>query len=497
MSTNLLPAALYNQAQAKELDRRAIAAGTAGAALMEQAGLAAFNLLRESWPNARRLLVVCGGGNNGGDGYVLARLALEAGMQVFMLAAKPVNSLVGDAKKAADQVLNNPACEWLEEDDFPPLDVIVDGLLGIGISGRVRDSAAELIDKINRCDAPVLALDLPSGLNGDTGIVAGVAVKASITITFIGVKRGLLTGQGPAVTGRLFFDDLDVADAIFESLPSLVQRVDKRELLETLPARRADAHKGTFGHVLLIGGDHGYGGAIIMAAQAAIRCGAGLVTVATRNEHTLALLSRQPEVMVRGIDDVADVAPLIDRASVIVIGPGLGQSAWGYNLLAQVMAADKPQLWDADALNLLAKKPQSSPNRQRVITPHPGEAARLLDCMAAEVQSDRFHSVAQLQQKYGGTVLLKGAGTLVTQGDERLALVAAGNAGMASAGMGDVLSGIVGGLMAQGLSGFDAARLGALLHAMAADCIAEERGQRGMVATDLISYLPLLMNRLV
>lgn len=500
MDARHLPARLFSQQQARELDRLAIEGGLPEAELMRRAGQAAFELIGERWPEAKRLLVVCGGGNNGGDGYVVARLALEAGKVVYLLPTKPAAELKGAARSMAEEVLGSAGLHLLEASDdleLPPVDLIVDGLLGIGISGEVRAASARLIEKINRHAAPVLALDLPSGLNGDTGAVAGAAVKACATLTFIGVKKGLLTGQGPALAGELLLDELGLPASLLESLEPAAKRVTQQELRAALPHRSPSAHKGQFGHLLLIGGDNGMGGAIIMAAQAALRCGAGRVSVATRSAHVTPLLCRQPEVMVHALESADELPPLLEAATTLVIGPGLGRGDWGRELLAQLLACDKPQLLDADALNLLAKSDDIPAHEQRVITPHPGEAARLLGSSVAAVERDRFASVASLERLVGGVALLKGAGSLIAAHGQPTQLVAAGSPGMASGGMGDVLSGIIGALMAQRLSPFDATRLGALLHALAADRVATRQGERGLLASDLLAELPPLINGLV
>lgn len=495
MSTKLLPAALFNQAQAYELDRLAIAQWAPGADLMERAGQAAFSLLREFWPEARRVAVVCGGGNNGGDGYVVARLALDAGLTVYLYQSR--SSLTSTAQEQANKVLNRKELKHFEPNDFPPVDVVVDALLGIGIKGEVRKTAADAIEAINQQKAPVLALDLPSGLNGDTGIPASKAVKAALTITFIAVKQGLLTGEGPAYTGQLYYDDLQLPSSLFDSQEVQVARVLKGEIKQLLPKRLPTAHKGHFGHLLVVGGDVGYGGAIMMAAQAALRTGSGLVTVATREQHLMPLLARQPEVMARAVEQTDDLLPLLEKADAVVIGPGLGQTEWASQLLQKVLATALPLLLDADALNLLAKRPSIVPRNNWVLTPHPAEAARLLDSTTIDIQHDRFQSVRELQLHYGGTALLKGAGTLVAGSHPQTALINAGNAGMATGGMGDILSGMIGSLLAQGLRGYDAARLGALAHALAGDEVARQQGQAGMVATDLLAVLPRVINGIV
>ena len=489
-----LPVVVHTAAQTRLLDSTAINEfGIPGATLMGRAGEAAFALLRRRWPESRQIAVVCGGGNNGGDGFVVALAAKAAGLSPILYVRVPLEKLSGDAAHYARQA-RDADIDWQPVEDALPdiggADVIVDALLGTGLSGPVRDDYRALIDAMNAAPGPVLAIDVPSGLNADTGMPEGDVVRAAATATFIGVKQGLLTGHGPAVTGELVFDDLGVPDEVFAAVPFSARRVTATDVAALLPARRRDAHKGMYGHVLLIGGDHGYAGAVCMAAQAAIRCGAGLVSVATRSDHAALVTARQPEVMARGVESVEQLLPLLDRATVIVIGPGLGRGAWGQALLARALASSLPTVIDADGLNLLAESGVKDASGELLLTPHPGEAARLLNTDTAAIQQDRFASVRALQAKWQATVLLKGAGTLVASGEQHsLALVDAGNPGMASGGMGDVLSGVIGSLLAQGLSAHDAASMGAWLHATAADDAAVEGGERGLVATDLLPWL--------
>lgn len=259
-----------------------------------------------------------------------------------------------------------------------------------------------------------------------------------------------------------------------------------------LPKRQRDANKSDFGHVLVIGGDHGMGGAVRMAAEAALRVGAGLVTVATRPEHINIVSAVRPEIMCHQVQNAQDLAPLLVRATFIIIGPGLGKSEWAQELLNYVLPAKQPKLLDADALNLLAERPEK--HHDWILTPHPGEAGRLLNETTENVQADRVQAVKSLQRQYGGVVVLKGAGTLIKAQNDEIAICEAGNPGMASGGMGDVLSGVIGGLAAQGLSLENAAKAGVFIHAQAADAVAAEGGERGLLATDLLMQLRRLVN---
>ena len=493
-----LPTHLYRAQQVRELDRIAIdQENIPGFTLMRRAGKVAFDTLIDRWPEVDKITVVCGVGNNGGDGYVLATLAMQRGIAVEIVQCGDVKKITGDALQARQLALQD-GIGSVDFDGERQLDrgVIVDALLGTGLSGDVRDNFAPVIEWINRSQCPVLAIDIPSGLCSDTGRVLGHSVYADQTVSFIGFKQGLLTGSGPDYTGRVAFSDLAVPKAIFQQVVATSQRLDLDELMAALPPRQSTAHKGDFGHVMITGGDSGMAGAATMASQAACRVGAGLVSCATRPEHIPAIISRCPEVMAHGVISGQEIEPLLARATAVVVGPGLGRAPWGEQLLQKVFKLSVPLVVDADALNIIADgRVVKQPYKDNwILTPHPGEAARLLGCSSAEIQQDRFAAVAELQRRFGGTVILKGAGTLVADTETAtIGICPYGNPGMAAGGMGDVLSGILGALLAQGLSPAVAARLGVCLHGRAGD-IAASSGQRGMMATDLIAHLRPLVN---
>lgn len=478
-----LPRALYTAAQARELDRRAMRAGQPGYALMTQAGQAAFQRLRERWPGATRIVVLAGPGNNGGDGYVLARLAWNQNLEVTLLTVGDHDHLQGEAAEAASEATRARVPEKSWAGTLPEAEVYVDAIFGTGLNKAVGGDYAAAIAALNGSGRPVLALDIPSGLHADTGAELGEAVRADATVSFIGLKAGLLTGRGPALTGELFFADLGVPAAIYDDLPPVARRLDAADLA-VLGRRPRDAHKGQHGHVLVVGGNHGMAGAVALAGEAALRSGAGLVSVATRPANTALITGRRPELMCHGVDDGAALAPLLARADVVVLGPGLGQDDWSRALFGAVLDSGRPLVLDADALNLLAQMPEERDNW--VLTPHPGEAARLLGLSTAAVQADRFAAVRALRARFGGHVVLKGAGSLVA-GPAGIALCPLGNPGMATAGMGDVLSGVTGALLGQGLR--EAAALAVLLHAQAGDQAAREGGERGLLASDLFAWL--------
>ncbi len=480
---------LYTVEQLRLLEHAALVAlGISGHELMYRAASAALNSLRRHWPQLRRICIHCGPGNNGGDGFLLGVLAREAGLQVELVALGSTSH--GDAAKArkAWQAGAGRVQLWDAEALPPEAELHVDALYGIGLNRAPEAAAAQLIEQINRSGRPVLALDVPSGLNSDTGDCPGTAVRADVTVTFIAGKRGLHTGRAADQVGVLELAGLGVPDGVYEHV-----RPDA-QLLEAvaLPARARYANKGSHGHVLVIGGDYGMVGAARLAGESALRAGAGLVSVATRAEHGFVLNATRPELMVRGIDGPQTLEPLLERASVLALGPGLGQAAWGHALWLTALDANKPLVLDADGLNLLAREPRqfSTPT---VLTPHPGEAARLLGVSTAEIECDRFAAVRELSRRYAAVVVLKGAGSLIADSEGRLDVCPWGNPGMASAGMGDLLTGIVAALLAQGCTPWQAASLGVGLHARAGDLAAQE-GERGLLASDLLAPLRALGN---
>lgn len=480
--TDTLPAALFTAAQVREIDARLIAAGTPGFELMQRAAHAAWRALRRRWPEAGALTVLAGCGNNAGDGYLVAALAQRAGWSVKVLAVGDRQRLQGDAARAFAEARDAGVAIRSWTPTAVLQGVLVDALLGTGLSGEVREPYAGAITAMNASGLPVMAVDLPSGLCADTGRVLGQAVGAELTASFIGLKLGLFTGEGPDRVGALVFDDLQADATVVDPVAPCALRLCKANL-PLLAPRLPTAHKGSFGQVLVIGGDLGTGGAALLSAEAALRSGAGMVTLATRPEHVTASLVRRPEIMCSGIESTYGLSALAQRADVLVVGPGLGQAPWGRSLLSLAAQCRVPQVWDADALNLLAEKGVEAPPGG-LLTPHPGEAARLLQCTVAEVQADRPRAARELASRYNCTVVLKGAGSLIAAADGRLALCSRGHPAMASAGLGDVLAGVAGALLAQGLASFEAACLAVWLHAVAGERQGE-RG-RGLAAVDLI-----------
>ncbi len=489
-----LPQRVYSVADVRELDRAAASrAGLASYELMCRAGAAAFATVRRRWPDARSLVVVCGAGNNAGDGFVLARLAAAEGFAVRALALVSADKLKGDAHRAAgDCAAAGVTVERFSPDAVRRADVLVDALLGTGVDRDVTGAFAAAIETLNSAGAPVLALDVPSGLDADSGWPHGSAVHATVTVTFVGLKQGLFLGRAIDFVGALEFAGLGVPAALTAERTPALERLSMADLAAVVPRRARSAHKGTNGTLLLVGGGPGMAGAIRLAAEAALRVGAGLVYVATHPDNVTAVLAGRPEIICRGVDSTGPLDELIEAADAAVLGPGLGQTPWARALHAHVLTSALPLVVDADGLNLLALEPTS--RRDWALTPHPGEAARLLGSDATAIQRDRRASVRELARRFGAVAVLKGAHSLVALPDTEPPRVCdRGNPGMATAGMGDVLAGVIGGLLVQSRDLAASVRAGVLLHALAGDVAARD-GERGMVASDLLAQLRTCAN---
>ena len=487
-----LPKNLYTAEQTRELDRVTIEDfEVSGTILMERAGAVAFEILKEHWPEAKHLCIVCGTGNNGGDGFVVARIAHENDYKVDVLIVGDSNKISGDALAAKQRLEGcGLTTQVYGNGKLPLADLVIDAVFGTGLKGAVSGEAVYAINAINQHGTPVLSLDIPSGLLADTGTALAEVVRADVTISFIGLNQGLLTSQGPDCCGELIFDDLQIPAGVAVKVPTHVQRLDVSHSI--FKKRDKNSHKGLFGHVLVIGGDIGMSGAARLACEAALRTGAGLVSLGTRYAHASVMNSTRPEIMSYPAERENEIEILIDKATVIAIGPGLGMSEWSATLFATAINSGKPLIIDADALNLLAMEPIKKDNW--ILTPHPGEAARLLGITVEEVQADRFSAVQKIAEKFGGTVVLKGCGSLIYS-EGSTYLCDKGNPGMASGGMGDVLTGIISSLLAQNFSLTDAANVGVHLHAMAGDAAAKGAGERGLLASDLMPAIRRLINQ--
>ena len=486
---------LYSVAQVRAFDTHAIdVLGIPGYTLMCRAGEAALGALRSRWPMATRIAVLCGGGNNGGDGYLVARLARAAGLEVTVLALVAPALLRGAAQHAADDYLaSGGALQPFGAAALAGAEVLIDALLGTGLRAPLRAEFLAAIAAMNAAGKPVLALDLPSGLDGDSGAVLGAVVRADTTITFVAPKTGLYLGDGPEYCGRVLCDDLGAVlpdDAA--SLPSL-NCLDESDIARALPRRDRAAHKGDFGRVLIVAGGPGMAGAARLAGEACLRGGAGLVTVATAPENVTAILAGRPELICLGVHNAQELAALLNPATVVAIGPGLGTGPWSRALFDLAITSGKPLVLDADALNLLAATGERAP-AGTVLTPHPGEAGRLLGITPGAVQSDRIAALRQLVQRTGAVVVLKGAGTLIGAPERIAALCARGNPGMAAPGMGDVLTGVIAAILGQCRDPWLAACAGVIAHSLAGDELARVGNARGMLALELTAGLSRWIN---
>ena len=494
LSSKNLPYALYRAEQVREFDRIAIEEfGIPGVELMQRAGQQAFVLANLLWPKLQHITIVCGAGNNAGDGYVIARLAKLAGLQCDLYCLQPPGILQGDAKTKADEWIECGGICQLFQTLPQKTDLIVDALLGTGLTREVSGDFAKVIKQINQHQAPVLAIDIPSGLDSDTGSIRGIAIKADVTISFIGLKQGLFTADGPEMCGSIHFDSVQIPAKIYARQILSARRLDYSKINRFITPRARNTHKGSFGKLLIIGGNQGYSGAARLAGEAALRSGAGLVAIASHPAHASILNIGRPELMCHSVGTAEQLQPLLDWSDALVLGPGLGQNKWGEQLFKAACDSNLPMVVDADGLNLLAKQPQTRNNW--ILTPHPGEAARMLGSDIATLQQDRFKTLNELTARFGGVVILKGVGSLI--GDnfaKRPGLCSAGNPGLATAGSGDVLSGLIGALMAQGLNHYDAAETAVCVHATAADKIAAESGERGLLASDLLPVIRELLN---
>ncbi len=474
------PGKVYTAAEVRQLDRTAIDSfGIPGISLMRRAGRAAFHTLQRRWPDCRSITVACGSGNNAGDGYIVAGMAVEAGIETQLLQVGDPARLKGDAATARDWATDVGVADGDAGLELTG-GVVVDALLGTGATGELRPRYRTAIEAINAAGRPVLSIDLPSGISADSGATLGAAVRADVTVTFIGEKLGLRTGAGVDHAGDIVFDGLAVPPDIYDTATGI-------PVLSPPPPlqRPLSGHKNLFGHVLVIGGERGMGGAVLLAGEAALRAGCGLVSILTRPEHRAPILARMPEIMVRGVSEGDDVSDLLNACSVIAVGPGLGREPWGEQLLDHALSAGKPTVIDADGLNLLASR-DLRPPRNSVLTPHPGEAARLLGGVAV---IDRPDATRDLSARFGNVVVLKGAGTLVAEAGALSGICTAGNPGLATAGSGDVLTGLIAGLLAQGYGIRSGAEAGVALHAAAGDRAASRRSPQPLVASDIIRHL--------
>ena len=492
------PTHLYSAEQSQALDRLAIEHfGIPSYLLMKRAAFYSWQQIKTHFADSDRLIVLCGSGNNGGDGFMLAQYAKLAGKEVelylygsadkirhdALLAYQEWREIGGQVHNLADLEPTQIAANWL----------LIDALFGTGLDRPLSSELCQLLQKLTQTAAPICALDVPSGLNANSGQIMGFAMPAQLTCSFISEKFGFYCNQGPDTCGRLTYSDLGLrqdAPEIFQQISPLANSQGFEFWKKRLPKRANNAHKGTLGTALLIGGNHTMMGAIQLAAKAALESGCGLCKVITQAEHSTAITAQQPEVM--SYNNSA-LSPLLATATAIAIGPGLGTDDWAQRLWQTTSQAPISLVIDADALNILAKNSNWQARQNVVFTPHPGEAARLLGISIEEVQNDRIAAIKALQSKYGGTFVLKGNGSLIYNG-KQMELCTDGNPGMARGGMGDVLTGTIVSLLAQGMETFEAACLGVYLHANAGDTLAQKKGLAGVIPSQLSQFYGPLLN---
>ena len=513
---------LVTPEQMQTLDRRTIQeAKVPGTTLMERAGTGVVSHLLQHYgsPKGKQILVFCGKGNNGGDGLVVARLLQRKGAHPRVILLAPYQDLSKDAKtmyrrfstKAKrSQILVLPNPETLQ-----PLvqqaHILIDGLLGTGLSSSVREPYSTTIKAMNDSCAFTVAVDIPSGLDSETGKILGTAVCADLTVTFGCPKMGLYVGDAIDQVGHIEVVDIGIPKAFVEDLRPSAQLLTPTSLRFLLPERRPSAHKGTFGHAGIVAGSPGKAGAPAMAALGALRAGTGLVTVATPKTVAPIVESKVLEIMtmalpetsehVLGIEAYPTLLRFCQGKSAMAFGPGLGVSSSLSELLSQLLPQlDIPCVLDADALNNLTPHLEvfSRMKHLPILTPHPGEMARLLQQGSAKkINEDRVGTARGFATQHGGILVLKGANTIIANPDGHIAICPTGNPGMASAGMGDVLTGMITGFLAQGLTAWDAARMGVYLHGCAGDQAAKSMGEAGMIASDVIAELPHALTNLL
>lgn len=484
---------LYSIEQVRKIEQKIIKSFNILAFdLMKKAGTFAFDTIIKHYPDINNITVICGMGNNGGDGYITASCAAQKGLEVRCLEVGDPEDQTNTARQAKEFAL---ACGVsplpYSAQMIPKNTLIVDALVGIGVKGNIKGSLEEAVKTINTSNNAVVAIDIPSGLDANTGEPLGQTIKAQLTVTFIASKKGLYLQNAKQYCGKVEYSNLGINPNVFEEFAPCYRLMDIN-LISKIQKKHSvyNAHKGQFGHLLIIGGDYGMGGAPVMAAQAALRMGTGKVSILTRPEHMTIALTRQPEIMVCNFENIESIN--LEDKSALVIGPGLG--SWVEEFCPQILELDIPKVVDADALNWLSKN-RKAKLKNAILTPHPGEAAKLLHWSTDEIQEDRDQAIKTLYNCYKSTTILKGHNTLMIDENQMIHLCPYGNPGMATPGMGDILSGIIGGIIAQGFTLKESLECAVTLHALAGDKIANQKGLIGLCATDLLDMIQSILNQ--
>ena len=516
----------------RQIDKQTIEEiGIPGMVLMEAAATAVFRSIQRNFSECRHVGIVIGKGNNGGDGLALARQLAHAGYTVQIVLVSSPERFTGDAltNLQAARKLGLPIMEVLSDPDLNKLDkeivscdLIVDAIFGTGLRGGIEGYIKDVIDWLNSTNRPIMAIDLPSGLNADTGAVEGACICADCTVTLGLPKRGALFYPGAQTVGALEIADIGFPRSVVESKDIRVNLTQPYQVATWIPARPTYSHKGSYGHVLVLAGSTGMTGAAVLASQAALRAGAGLVTLGVPKSLNPIVEAKLSEVMTTPLPETTEgslalaakpqILEFIERtAAVLAIGPGLSQHPETVDLIQSlVREIDHPTVIDADGLNALAEAQTdrsfsrskvnnllSSLPPQTILTPHPGEMARLTGSSVPKIERDRIGVAREFAQEHGVTLVLKGVPTVIALNTGEVWLNSTGNPGMATGGMGDVLTGLIAGLTAQGVPISEAGILGAYLHGLAGDISAEMTGMHGLIAGDVLEAIPEAIERAV
>jgi len=507
--------------QMQELDRKAIETyRIPGVVLMENAGRGAAELICNTFPDIdkKKIAIVAGKGNNGGDGFVIARYLLNQGISVRVYLLTDPKGLRGDGEtnfnifhRMKGEVISVPSSKDYQKikRDLEKFDILVDGIFGTGLDAEVRGYYREVIDHLNMLQRPIVAIDIPSGLDADTGKPLGTAIRAFLTVTFGLPKIGLLISPGLDYAGKVKVIDIGIPKKLVEEEKIPTYLLEKEEIQSWLSVpRHPDTHKGDYGHLLVIAGSVGKTGAAAMSCQAALRMGAGLVTLAIPKSLNPIMEMKLTEVMTEPLPETpkqtlslrafSAIVRLCENKKAVIIGPGLGTYKETQSLVLKLIKAlDLPIILDADGLTALATQPKTLPatNRSLILTPHPGEMARLIRSSAKEVLENRFGVSKNFSQSQHVHLVLKGHPTLIASPKGEVFINPTGNPGMASGGTGDVLTGMIGGLICQGFDILPSLQASVFLHGMAGDEGAQEMGEKSLIATDMIEKLPALLKR--
>ena len=523
---------LVTAEQMQQIDKETIESfGIPGRTLMESAGRGAYTMLVQTIPDisSKKIGIVAGRGNNGGDAYVVARYLMEKNIHtdIFILGAK--NKITGDAKANLDLVekliknkptasktnasiteITDPNSLKKNRSKLLHHDIFVDGIFGTGLNSDVRGFFKDIIELLNKNKKPIFSIDIPSGLSADTGKPCGVSINAAATATFAHPKPGHILHPGDKFTGELEVVDIGIPEYITEKYNPALNLLEEKDIKILFPQRDSESHKGNFGHVFILAGSPGKTGAAALAANAAMRCGTGLVTLGISNSLNASVEPQVTESMTcplpddnTGILTESAFEKIIETAKdkdAIAIGPGIGTQKATKNLIEKlIMNLDIPMIMDADCLNLISENPEilKQAKSDIILTPHPGEMARLASITTKDIQNNRLDSAINFSAEFGITLVLKGANTIISLANKKAHICPTGNPGMASGGMGDVLTGMIAGFKAQGFSSENASIAGAYIHGLCGDILAEQSGEFGFLASDMVKIIPKAISQIV